>query len=189
MVSALIRGKRRASLGLGLTLVIAVCGACDSGTPTRPSFAPSPLPPPSASPPPPLIVPHQVEIAWDPDNYVATAPIDSDGAYLLEWAAGWYCIWLNNIPSTPADHCREYTFTFSWLPATVSLPEFWSGATWSRGCRTYPNQINPGACFQSPARNSVNAMQSITIVGTERAPNGTETQTFRTELAIKFYDP
>jgi hypothetical protein len=120
--------------------------------------------------------------------YNTAAPRDSDGSYLLDWAAGWYCVWLNNIPSTPADHCREYRFTFGWLPAVVSLPEFWSGPTWSYGCRTYPHRTNPGPCFESPARNNVSALQSIKLVGTERAPNGAETEVFRTELAIRFRD-
>jgi hypothetical protein len=173
MMSAFVRGQKRARVGVGLMLVIAVCGACHSGTPTRPSEVPP-------------AVAHLVGISWEPDWNGAWAQIDSDGAHLLDWGAGWYCVWLNNIPPTPADHCREYTFTFSWLPDVVSLPQFWSGATWSRGCRTYPNQSNAGACFQSPARNSVSTRQSITIVGSERTSTGTETETFRTEIAIRF---
>lgn len=66
-VSAFIRGKRRARLAVSLMLVIAVCAACDSGTPTRPSQAFSPSPAPSPSPSPPPAVAHQVEIAWEPD--------------------------------------------------------------------------------------------------------------------------
>lgn len=182
------KDSRRSGLGLRLMLVIALCGACDGRTPTFPTPAPPPSPPASPSPPPAPVVPHQVEIVYDPDMYSIPTPQDSDGSYLLDWAAGWYCVWLNNIPSTPADHCREYRFTFSWLPAEVGLPEFWSGPTWSRGCRTYPNQINPGACFQSPARNSVSTLQSITIVGAERTSNGAETEVFRTELAVRFRD-
>jgi hypothetical protein len=182
----LIRGRQRSGLGVPLVLAIAVCGACNSGTPTFPSPAPPPSSPASPSPPPAPVVPHQVEIVFDSDMYKTPAPRESDGSYLLDWAAGWYCVWLNSIPSTPADHCREYGFTFSWLPSVVSLPR--SGPTWSRGCHTYPNQINPSACFQSPVRNSVSALQSLTIVGTERASNRAETEVLRTELAIRFRD-
>ena len=183
-----VKDSRRSILGVRLMLVIALCAACDSQAPTFPSPAPPPSSPASPSPPPAPIVPHQIEIVYDPDMDGTPAPRDSDGSYLLDWAAGWYCVWLNNVPPTPANQCREYRFTFSWLPAVVSLPEFWSGPTWSRGCRTYPNQINPGACFQSPARQSINALQSIRILGTERTPNGAETEVFRTELAVRFRD-
>lgn len=180
----------RRVLGLHATcIVVAIAAGCDESSgrlPTRPS---APSPPASPSPPPAPIVPHQVEIVFDPDMYNTPAPKESDGSYLLDWAVGWYCVWLNGIPSTPADHCREYRFTFSWLPSVVSLPAFWSGPTWSGyGCRTYPNQINPGPCFESPGRNSVSALQSITLVGTERTSTGAETEVLRTELAIRFRD-
>jgi hypothetical protein len=178
----------RRFLGLHATwIVVAIAVGCDESSGRLPTLPSAPSPPASPSTPPAPVVSHQVEIVFDPDMYDTPAPKESDGSYLLDWAAGWYCVWLNSIPSTPADHCREYRFTFSWLPAVVSLPEFWSGPTWSRGCRTYPNQINPGACFESPARNSVSVLQSITIVGTERTSRA-ETEVLRTELAIRFRD-
>jgi hypothetical protein len=179
----------RRFLGLHATwIVVAIAVGCDKSSARLPTLPSAPSPPASPSPLPAPVVSHQVEIVFDPDMYNTPAPKESDGSYLLDWAVGWYCVWLNSIPSTPADHCREYKFTFSWLPAVVSLPEFWSGPTWSHGCRTYPNPINPGACFESPARNSVGVLQSITIVGTERTSNRAETEVLRTELAIRFRD-
>lgn len=177
--------------GLGLALALVICGGCDSDSSSRRSLAPSPLPPTAPSPPPapaPPVAPHRVVVSYEPDWDGSPAPRDSDGSYLLDWGGAWYCVWLDNIPSTLPDRCRDYPFTFSWLPSTVSLPELWTGPLWSRGCRSYPHQINPGPCFQTPARDSVSARQSITIVGMERVPNGTPTEMFRTELALRFRD-
>jgi hypothetical protein len=194
----LIHGRQPSGLGVRLMIAIALCGACDSRTPTRPSETSSPLPspppspPPSPSPPsPPPAVPHQVGIWLDPESFgrAYPAPIDSDGAYLLDWGAGWYSVGMDNIPSTPAGHCREYRFTFSWLPAMDNLTQFWSGSTWNRGCLFFPeSRIDPSAWFQSAQRNSIDALQSIAIVGLERAPNGTATEMFRKQLAIRFRD-
>jgi hypothetical protein len=128
----LIRGRQRSGLGVRLMIAIAWCGACDSRTPTRPSLTSSPSPSPPPSPPPVPVVPHNVVIWYYPDMWSTPAPRDSDGSYLLDWAAGWYCVWLQNIPSTPADYCREYTFTFSWPPGGLS------GQTWSHGCQPTP---------------------------------------------------
>jgi hypothetical protein len=179
----------RRLLGLHATwIVMAIAVGCDESSGRLPTLPSPPSSPASPSPPPATVVSHQVDIVYDPDMYNTSAPRAGDGSYFLDWAAGWYCVWLNNIPSTPADHCRDYSFTLSWLPAVVSLQQFWSGPTWSYGCRSYPHRINPGPCFESPARNSVSALQSITIVGTERMSNGAETEVFRTELAIRFRD-
>ena len=113
---------------------------------------------------------------------------DLDGSYLLRWDAGWYCIWVTQLPHTGGDRCREYRLTFSWTPLERSVAELWSGATWSRGCQTYPNRYNPGACFGSASRGSVGAVQSITVVATERSPSGPETEVFRAVVPIKFTD-
>jgi hypothetical protein len=120
--------------------------------------------------------------------YNTPAPQDSDGAYLLDWAAGPHCISLSGIPATPPDHCREYTFTFTWVPDDLFVSQSASSGTSSHGCHTFPSRTGPGVCFMSPAPNSVNAMQSITIVGRERMPNGEERDVFRTEPAIRFRD-
>jgi hypothetical protein len=175
--------RRWPSLGVLLVFTLAFCAACDSRTPSQRIWFPSP--PTSPTPPPPAVPmgpPHLVEIMYDPDMWNSPAPRDADGSYVLDWAAGWYCVWLSNVPDTTPDSCREYRFTFSWPP------ELSSGATWSRGCQKYPNTTNPGTCFQSPSRDSVSARQSITIVGLERLENKSETEMFNMVVPIRFKD-
>jgi hypothetical protein len=154
----------------------------ESDNPPRPASSPAP------SPVPVPMGPTRVEIVHDPDNVNVPVGQDHDGSYLLDWDGGWYCVWLDNIPNTRADDCRDYTFTFSWLPTGSVGSGSWSGATWSRGCHTYPNRINPGACFLSPPRNSASELESIAIIGRERTANGAESDVFRTDVAVRFRD-
>ena len=177
---------RTAVVELVLIILAAVFfAACDrsptspiheSDTPASPapSPAPSPVQVPAGTP--------RVEIVHDPDMWNVPAGQDHDGSYLLDWAGGWYCVWLSNIPHTTADDCRDDTFAFSWWPAGSVGSGSWSGATWSRGCQTYPNRTNPGACFLSPSQNSASELESITIVGRERTANGAESEVFRTDV-------
>ena len=171
-------------------IAVLMCAGCDAGTPTTPRWVtrPSPPPAPDPAPPPPDQGPHRIEVVYEPDMWNTPAPQDADGSYLLDWSAGWYCVWVNNVPHTSQDRCREYTLAFSWLPDGLSVSASASGGTWSRGCQSYPSRSNPGTCFSSPPRASVGALQSISIVARERTPGDVETEVFRTELAIKFRD-
>jgi hypothetical protein len=120
----------------------------------------------------------------------APAPQDSDSAYFLDWAAGWYCVYLSNIPNTAEGHCREYTFTFSWEPDDLNVSQAASSGTSRHGCQTFgaPSTPLPGVCFLSPSRHSLHPTQSISIVGRERSSAAAETDAFSTTLAIRFRD-
>lgn len=189
----IINRHRTHGAGLGLLLAIGAAAGCNGDNAARRGFAPTPLPPPAAAPAPTPtptpapVVPHLIDLRYDPDMYNTTPPRDGDGSYLLDWGAGWYCVWLNNIPDTPEGHCREYLYTFSWLPS--SRPDHWAGSTYNRGCHLYPNRFNPGPCFESPARGSIGDRQSIAIVGMERGTSGTATAIWRTEVGLRFRDP
>lgn len=167
-------------------IFVALCIACDLGTVTLPRPSSSVSPSPTPSPSPTSFAPHQIEIQYDPDRFGGPAPRDTDGAFLLDWGARRYCLWLTEIPHTPADSCREYSFRFSWESAQNSDGSVWSDSTSSRGCHKYPSGINPGPCFSSPRRHSVGWTQSVTILGRERTSSGTHSEVFRTVVPIRF---
>jgi hypothetical protein len=125
-----------------------------------------------------------VKIWYDPDMCHTEAPHEGNGPYTLNWAAGWYCVSVENIPSTPPDRCREYAFSFSWSPDNLD------GSSTTRGCLSYPihPRVLPTMCFMSPAPDSIGAQQSITVVGRERLPSGAETEVLRRNLSIEFRD-